>query len=467
MDLNTPFQPGHYSTITTTPHRRDPMPPAFQSHLQFNSVHQQPPLQNLAPNEQLHDFKEEDLELQLDEIRLKLREKEILRKLNKSQKSKRIAAIANMDSVEDLGSSGAGLDDFDQKDLELELDETRLKLREKEFLRESYKLRELKRTAAIADVGLVEDLGSIAYPSRADNLTSPRGNLPGSNFGELEDHFSNWNTYQHDISTIPGNTRIEECNRRPEGDSSSPVVPQDPSFQAPSFQAPPRNADLSQDFDQEAFSTAVFADPDAVGAPTSGWNNPTDTILSSLLAAPAGADNIYSTGFLDPQAIEMPVTTDSLPFSHGNGLNGNLDTSLDGTSTQNNLLTIEDLTGLLDATTPATSINSANEISSSEIHNHMVVRGIDMHTRANLTLSTNPPAKLTVSNRHKGYSSNLTIPGYFCFPVQPQRSLARNTRKTKTTEQLKNLRIVKKKGACIRCSMLRIAVSRFESYNIP
>ena len=103
------------------------MPPSFQSHRQFNSAHQQPPLQNPALNEQFHDSKEGDLELQLDEIMLKLREKEILRKLNKSQKSKRIAAIANMDSVEDLGSSGAELDDFDQKDLELELDETRLK----------------------------------------------------------------------------------------------------------------------------------------------------------------------------------------------------------------------------------------------------------------------------------------------------------------------------------------------------
>jgi len=148
MDLNTPLQPGHFSTITTTPHPRDPMPLGFQSHLQFNSAHQQPPLQNPAPNEQLYDSKEGDLELQLDEIMLKLREKEILRKLSKSQKLKRIAAVANMDSVKDLGSSGVELDDFDQKDLELELDETRLKLREKEILRELNKLREPKRTAA-------------------------------------------------------------------------------------------------------------------------------------------------------------------------------------------------------------------------------------------------------------------------------------------------------------------------------
>lgn len=249
----------------------------------------------------MHDLKEKDLELQLDGIRLELLEKEILRKLNKSQKSKRIVAIANMDSVEDLGSSGAGLDDFDQKDLELELNETRLKLREKEILRELNRLREPKRTAAIANVGLVEDLGPIIYPSRADNPTSPRGNLASSNFGELEDHFFNWNTYQHDISTIPGNARTEECNGRPEADSSLPVVSQDPSFQASL-----RSGDLFHDFDQEVFSTAVFADSDAVGASTFEWGNSADTILPSLLAAPAEADNIYSTGFLDPQAVEIP-----------------------------------------------------------------------------------------------------------------------------------------------------------------
>ena len=436
------------------------MPPAFQSHLQFNSAHQELPLQNPAPNEQLHDFKEKDLELQLDGIRLELREKEILRKLNKSQKSKRIAAIANMNSVEDLGSSGAGLDDFDQKDLELELDETRLKLREKDILQELNKLRELKRTAEIVNVGLVEDLGPITYLSRANNSTPPRGNLAGSNFGELEDPFFNWNTYQRDIPTIPGSARTEECNRRPGADSLLPIVSQDPSFQAS-----PRSWDLFQGFDQEAFSTAVFADSGAVGASTFKWNNSTDTILPSLLVTPAEADNIHLTGFLDPQSIGMPVTTDSPLFSHGSDLNGNPDISLDGTSTPNNLPTIEDLTGILDATIPAASINPVNEISSSEIHNHVAVRGIDVHTRANLTLSTNPPAELTVSNRHKRCSSNRTTPGYFCFPVQPQRHLARNTHKTKTTEQLKNLRIVKKKGACIRCSMLHIAVSRFESYN--
>ena len=435
------------------------MPPGFQSHFQFNSAHKQPPLQNPAPNEQLHDCKEKDLELQLDGIRLELREKEILQKLNKSQKSKRIAAIANMDSVEDLGSSGAGLDDFDQKDLELELDETRLKLREKEILRELNKLREPKRTAAIANVGLVEDSGPITYPSRAGNPTSPRGNLAGSNFGELEDYF-NWNTYQHDISTIPGNVQTEECSGRPGADSPLPVVSKDPYFQAS-----PRSGDLYQGFDQEVFSTAVFADSGAVGASTFECNNSADTILLSLLAAPAEADNIYSTGFLDPQAVDMLVTTDSPPFSHGSDLNGNPDINLNGTFTPNNLPTVEDLTGLLDATIPAASINSANEISSSEIHNHVAVCGIDMHARANLTLSTDPPAELTISNRHKRHSSKLTIPGHFCFPVQPQRSLARYTRKTKTMEQLKNLRIVKKKGACIRCSMLRIAVSRSESYN--
>jgi len=387
---------------------------------------------------------------------LKLREKEILRKLNKSQKSKRIAAIAGMDSVEDLGSSGAELDDFDQKDLELELDETRLKLREKEILRELNKLREPKRTAAIANVGLVEDLGPITYSSGADNPTSPRGNFAGSNFGEVEDYFFDWNTYQHDISTIPGNARTEEFNGRPGADSSLPVVSRDPSFQAS-----PRGGDLFQGFDQEVFSSAVFADSGAVGSSTFEWNNSTDTILPSLLAAPAEVNNTYPTGPLNPQAVEMPAATDSPPLSHGSDFNGNPDI----TSTPNNLPTVEDLTGLLDATIPATSINFANEISGSEIHNHVAVRGIDMHTRANLTLSTNLPAELTVSNRHKRYSSKLTTAGYFCFPVQLQRSLARNTRKPKTTEQLKNLRIVKKKGACIRCSMLRIAVSRFESYN--
>ena len=243
------------------------MPPAFQSHFQFNSAHQQPPLQNPAPNEQLHDFKEKDLELQLDGIRLELREKEILRKLNKSQKSKRIAVIAHMDSVEDLGSSGAGLDDFDQKDLELELDETRLKLHEKDILQELNKLRELKRTAEIANVGLVEDLGPITYLSRANNPTSPRGNLAGSNFGELEDLFFNWNTYQRDIPTIPGSARTEEYKGRPGADSLLPVVSQDPSFQAS-----PRSWDLFQGFDQEVFSTAVFADSGAVGASTFKWN---------------------------------------------------------------------------------------------------------------------------------------------------------------------------------------------------
>lgn len=398
---------------------------------------------------------------------LKLREKEILRKLNKSQKSKRIAAIANMDSVEDLGSSGAKLDDFDQKDLELELDETRLKLREKEILRELNKLREPKRTAAIANVGLAEDLGPITYSSGADNPTSPRGNFAGSNFGEVEDYFFDWNTYRHDISTVPRNARTEECNGRPGADSSLPVV-----SQGPSIQASPHSGDLLQNFNQEVvqqsykrrktmhdFGTAVFADFSAVGASTFEWNNSTDTILPSLLAAPVEADNIYSTSCLDPQAAEMPVTTDTPPFSYGSDLNGNPDISLDGTFTPNNLPTVEDLTGFLDTTIPATSINSADENSSSEIHNHVAVRGIDMHTRANLTLSTNPPAELTVSNRHKRHLSKLTTPGYSCFRVQPQRSLARNTRKPKTTEQLKNLRIVKKKGACIRCSMLRKACS--------
>lgn len=453
MNLNTPFQPGHSSTITTTPHPRDPTPPGFQSHLQFNSAHQQPPLRNPAPNEQLHNSKEGDLELQLDEIKLELREKEILRKLNKSQKSKRIAAIANMDSIEDLGFSRAELDDFDQKDLELELDETRLKLREKEVLRELNKLREPKRTVAIANVGLVEDLGPITYPSGADNPTSPRGNLAGSNFGEIED-YSDWNAYRHDISTIPRNARTEECNGRPGTDSPLPVVSQDPSFQAS-----PRNGDLFQGFGQEVFSSAVFADSGAVGSSTFEWNNLTDTILPSLLAAPAEANNIYSTDFWNPQAIEMPVTMDSPSFSHGSDFNGNPDISFDGTSTLNNLSIVEDLTGFLDATIPATLINFANEISGSEIHNHVAVRGIDMHTRTDLTRSINLPAELTVSNRHKRYSSKLTTPGYFCFPVQLQRPLARNTRKPKTTEQLKNSRIVKKKGACIRCSMLRIACS--------
>ena len=404
---------------------------------------------------------------------LKLREKEILRKLNKSQKSKRIAAIANMDSVEDLGSSGAELDDFDQKDLELELDETRLKLREKEILRELKRLWEPKRTAAIANVGLVEDLEPITYPSRADNPTSPRGDRAGSSFGELEDHFFNWNTYQHDISTTPGNAQTEECNRRPGADSSLPVVSQDPSFQAS-----PRSRDLFQNFNQEVveqsykrrkvmhdFSTTVFADPGAARASTFGWSNSTDTILTGLLVAPVEADNIYSTGFLNPQAVEMPVATDTPPFSHGSDLNGNPDISLDGTLTLNNPPTVEDLTGFLDATIPTTSINPANENSSSEIYNHVAVRGIDIHTRANLTLSTNSPAEPTVSNRHKRHLSKLTTLGYSCFPVQTQRSLARNTRKPKTTEQLKNSRIVRKKGACIRCSMLRKAVSRFESYN--
>ena len=423
-------------------------------------AHQQPPLQNPALNEQLHNSKEKDLKLQLDEIRLKLREKYILRKLNKSQKPKRIAAIANMGSVEDLGSSRAWLDDFDQKDLELELDETRLTLCEKEILRELNKLREPKRTAAIANVGLVEDLEPIAYPSKADNPTSPRGNFACSNFGELEDYIFDWNTYQHDISTIPENARTEGYNGRPGADSSLPVV-----SQYPSFQASPCSGDLFQDFDQEVFSSAIFADSGAVGASTFEWNNSADIILPSLLAAPAEADNIYSTGFLDPQAVEMPVTTDSPPLSHGSDLNGNPDISLDGTSTPKHLSTVEDLTGLLDATIPAPSISSANEISSSGIHNHVAVRGIDVHTRENLALPANPPAELTVSNHHKRYSSNLAPPGYSCFPVQPQRFLARSTRKTKTTEQLKNFRIVKKKGACIRCRMLRTAVSGFESYN--
>ena len=231
MNLNTPLQHGHSSTITTTPHPRDPTPPGFQSHLQFNSAHQQPLLRNPALNEQLYNSKEGDLELQLDEIMLKLREKEILRKLNKSQKSKRIAAIANIGLIEDLGSSRAELDDFDQKDLELELDETRLKLREKDILRELNKLREPKRTVAIANVDLVEDLGPITYPSGANNPTSPRGNLAGSSFGGVEDYFD-WNTYRHDISTIPRNARTEECNGRPGADSPLPVVSQDPSFQA-------------------------------------------------------------------------------------------------------------------------------------------------------------------------------------------------------------------------------------------